>query len=72
MAGGHTIRIDFDIARTAAEACSWMTDESAELALLTAWTCDLRSQMIIAEAMMKWRIAIGWQIHLNPLIFWMS
>ena len=27
-----------------------MTDESAELALLTAWTSDLQSQMMIAES----------------------
>ena len=32
----HTIRIDFDMASAAADACSWMTDESAELVLLTA------------------------------------
>ena len=38
------------MANSAAEACSWMTDESAELALLTAWTSDLQSQMMIAEA----------------------
>ena len=44
------IRIDFIMASTAAEACSWMTDESAELALLTTWTCDLQSQMMMAEA----------------------
>ena len=25
------VRIDFDMASTAATACSWMTDESAEL-----------------------------------------
>ena len=31
-----TISIDFDIASTAADACSWMIDESAELALLIA------------------------------------
>ena len=31
---------------TAAEACSWMTDESA---LLTAWTSDLQTLMMIAE-----------------------
>ena len=44
------IRIDFDMASTAAEACSRMTDESAESALLTGWTSDLQSQMMIAEA----------------------
>ena len=42
--------IDFDMASTAAEACSWMTDESAELALLTAWASGLQSQMMIVEA----------------------
>ena len=46
--GGNTIRMDFDIASTA--ACSRMSDESAELALLTAWATDLQSQMMIAEA----------------------
>ena len=44
------IWIDFNMASTAAEACSWMTDESAELTLLMAWTSDLQSQMMIAEA----------------------
>ena len=44
------IRIDFDMASTAAEACSWMTEESAELALLTAWNNDFQSKMMIAEA----------------------
>ena len=34
----------------AAAACSWMTDESAEFALLTAVACDLQSQMTIADA----------------------
>ena len=48
--GVHTISIDFDMASTAAETCSWMTDESAELVLLTTWTSDLQSQMMIAEA----------------------
>ena len=38
------------MASTAAEVCSWMTDESAELALQTALTGDLQSQMMIAEA----------------------
>ena len=48
--GDLTIRINFDFASTAADACSLMTDESAELALLTDWTSDLQSLMIIAEA----------------------
>ena len=47
--GAQTIRIDFDMASTAAEACSWMIDESAELALLTTWTCDLQSHMMITD-----------------------
>ena len=38
------------MAITAVAACSWMTDESAELALLTAWTNDLQSHMMIAQA----------------------
>ena len=42
--------IDYDMASTAAEACSWMTNESSELALLMAGTDDLLSQMMIAEA----------------------
>ena len=44
------IRIDLDMTSTAAEASSWMTDESAEFALLASWTSDLQSQMMIAEA----------------------
>ena len=44
------IRIDFDMASAAAEACSWIMDESAELALLTALASDLQSQMMMAEA----------------------
>ena len=46
--GVHTIWMDFPIGSTA--AYSWMTVESAELMLLTAWTSDLLSQMMIAEA----------------------
>ena len=33
LPGARTIRIDFDMASTVVEACCWMTDESAELAL---------------------------------------
>ena len=33
--GANTIIIDFDIASTAVAARIWMTDESAEVALLT-------------------------------------
>ena len=44
------IGIDFDMVSTATEACCWMTDESAEVALLTAWASDLQSQMMIDEA----------------------
>ena len=41
------------MARTVAEACGLMTDESAELAelaLLTTRTSDLHSQMMIVQA----------------------
>ena len=48
--GANEIRIDFDMASTAAEACSLMSDESAESALLTALTSDLQSQMMITVA----------------------
>ena len=44
------IRIDIDMARTAAEACGWMSDVSAKIASLMACTSDLQSQLMIAEA----------------------
>ena len=45
----YTIRIDFDMTSTVAAACSWMTDKSAELALLIDWTIDLQLQIMAAE-----------------------
>ena len=48
--GSHTIGIDFDIVGITAASCSSMTDILTELVLLTAFTIDLQSQMMIAEA----------------------